>query len=133
MSNVAKDRCIVKLTSNFKRDLRGIEDFLDANEASDGFDALLEELTATAIPNLRLFPAMGRPLLDVPARSVEAVQAVSRLRGRAAPVLEHGSVREYLMTDYVMLYAFMDGEVQLLHIRHHKELSFDFAGHWIGR
>lgn len=131
--NVAKDGCIVRVTANFKRNLRGIEDFLDANEALAGFDALLEELIATVIPNLRLFPAMGRPLLDVPARSVEAVQAASRLRGRATPALEHGSVREYLMADYVMLYACMDGEVKLLSIRHHKKLSFDVAGHWVGR
>lgn len=91
MSNVAKNRRIVKLTSNFKRNLSGIEQFLDANEALVGFDALLEELSTTVIPNLRLFPAMGRPLLEAPAHKQQGHLSVPLLinRSGASPALRY--------------------------------------------
>ena len=45
-------------------------------------------------------------------------------------------MREYVMTDYVVLYAVLDetadrpSVVHLLSIKHHKQLSFDFERLW---
>ena len=40
-------------------------------------------------------------------------------------------MREYVLKDYLLLYALIDGAtVYLLSIRHHRQLSFDFEGHW---
>jgi len=40
-------------------------------------------------------------------------------------------LREYVLKDYLLLYALIDGAtIILLSIRHHRQLSFDFEGHW---
>jgi hypothetical protein len=43
-----------------------------------------------------------------------------------------GALREYLHGDYLILYVAMEAEaaVYLLSIRHHRQLSFDFARLW---
>lgn len=50
----------------------------------------------------------------------------------ALPAGTAGALREYLHGDDVMLYAAMDtnAAVCLLSIRHHRQLSFDFARLW---
>jgi mRNA-degrading endonuclease RelE of RelBE toxin-antitoxin system len=42
------------------------------------------------------------------------------------------ALREYLHGDYLMLYTVLDATatVYLLSIRHHRQLSIDFAGLW---
>jgi hypothetical protein len=42
------------------------------------------------------------------------------------------ALREYLHGDYLMLYTAIDATatVYLLSIRHHRQLSIDFAGLW---
>jgi hypothetical protein len=39
-------------------------------------------------------------------------------------------LREYVLKDYVLLYALIGKAIYLLAIRHHRQLSFDFEGHW---
>lgn len=39
------------------------------------------------------------------------------------------SLREYVMTDYLVLYLQVEATVYLLSIKHHRQLSFDFEGH----
>ncbi|WP_286863761.1 MULTISPECIES: hypothetical protein [unclassified Herbaspirillum] len=46
----------VEVTTYFLRGLAQIEDFLDANKATDAYDQLLVELIETVIPNLESFP-----------------------------------------------------------------------------
>ena len=48
------------------------------------------------------------------------------------PVGAANALREYLHGDYLMLYTVIDETetVYLLSIRHHRQLSFDFAGLW---
>ena len=53
----------VKLTTNFERNLEEIEAFLVEAGAPHAFDALLDELTDTVVPNLESFPGMGRLFL----------------------------------------------------------------------
>jgi len=124
---VAKDPYRVELTASFLQRLDAIEAFLTEPDAASAFDALLAELRATVIPNLARFPRMGRRYLDNPPRSAEALTQLATL-----PAGTVGALREYLHGDYLMLYAAVDSSatVYLLSIRHHRQLSFDFARLW---
>lgn len=119
--------CTVKLTPNFERNLDEVEIHL---RERDAFDALLEELTDFVVPNLERFPGMGRSFLAHPSRSVETTQAAAQLSVEMARAAADGEVREYLMKHYLLLYAFVEGTVYLLSLRHHQQLSFDLAQHW---
>lgn len=91
----------VKLTGNFERNLEALEAFLVEAEAPHAYDALLEELTDTVIPNLEIFPGMGRLLLDRAARSVEVTKAMARLTQQLHALAKDGELREYVMAHYL--------------------------------
>ena len=117
----------VELTASFLERLDATLAFLTEADAAFAFDDLLAELRATVIPNLARFPRIGRRYLDNPPQSAEALAQLAALKPGAA-----GALREYLHGDYLLLYAAMDAEatVYLLSIRHHRQLSFDFARLW---
>jgi plasmid stabilization system protein ParE len=121
----------VELTASFLGRLESIEAFLVEADAGFAFDDLLAEIRATVIPNLRRFPRMGRRYLANPPQSAEALALLA-----AMPAGAPHALREYLHGDYLMLYLVEDespkteGTVVLLTIRHHRELSFDFARLW---
>ena len=119
----------VKLTASFLERLDAIEAFLLEADAGFAFDKLLAELRATVIPNLRRFPRIGRCYLANPPQSTEALAQLAAL-----PTGAPDALREYLHGDYLILYAAMpaDATVYLLSIRHHRQLSFDFARLWPG-
>jgi plasmid stabilization system protein ParE len=94
------------------------------------FDALLDELTATVVPNLARFPGMGRPFFERPTRSVEVSNAMERLQSQLKHIAKGGEIREYVMSHYLVLYARFDTTIYLLAIRHHRQLSFDFQAQW---
>ncbi|WP_367345685.1 type II toxin-antitoxin system RelE/ParE family toxin [Stenotrophomonas bentonitica] len=125
------DLLVVKLTGNFERNLEEIGSYLHDNDAPGAFDALVDELMDTVIPNLERFPRMGRSLLARPALSVETSQASNRLRNRLENLAPSGEVREYVLSSYLILYAIIEGMVYLTSIRHHRQLSFDLARHWM--
>jgi len=120
----------VKLAANFERNLEEVEAFLLDADIPQVFDALLDELTETVVPNLERFPGMGRLFLDRPARSVEVANGNARLKEHMAAVANDGELREYVMTNYLLLYARIKGTVYLLSIRHQRQLSFDFQALW---
>ena len=120
----------VKLTANFEHNLDEIETFLREAEAPFAYDALLDDLSDTVIPNLERFPGIGSSFLARPTRSVETINGVARLRAQLDAITEGGEVFEYVMTRYLLLYAQIEGTIYLLSIRHHRQLSFDLAGHW---
>jgi plasmid stabilization system protein ParE len=124
---VAEDLYRVELTASFLERLDAIEVFLTEADAAFAFDDLLAELRATVFPNLARFPRIGRRYLDNPPQSAEALAQLAALSAGAASAL-----REYLHGDYLMLYTAMDANatVYLLSIRHHRQLSFDFAKLW---
>jgi len=126
---VAERRVRVELTANFLECLDAIKAFLLEADAGPAFDALLAELRATVIPNLSRFPRIGRRYLDNPPQSAEALAQLAALPPGAAQAL-----REYLHGDYLMLYTASesDATVYLLSVRHHRQLSFDFARLWPG-
>ena len=121
----------VKFTANFERNLKDIESFLTEAEAAQAFDGLLDELLETVIPNLERFPEMGRPFLARQPRSVETANALATLRAKLSALTQDAdALREYLMKDHLLLYALIGGAIYLLAIRHQRQLSFDFEGHW---
>lgn len=118
---------VVKVTANFERNLDEIARFLAETDAAQAFDDLL----ATVIPNLERFPEIGRPFLRRQVRSVEVTHAVAALTGKpAALTSEPDALREYVLKHDLLLYAVIGGTIYLLAIRHQRQLSVDFAGHW---
>jgi hypothetical protein len=123
----------VELTASFLERLDTIEAFLVEADAGFAFDELLAELRAKVIPNLQRFPRIGRRYLANPPHSAEALAQLAALPAGAPDAL-----REYLHGDYLMLYTVVDASpganacVYLLSIRHHRQLSFDFARLWRG-
>lgn len=121
----------VELTASFLERLDAIEAFLVEAEAGFAFDELLADIRATVIPNLRRFPRIGRRYLANPPQSAEALAQLAALPAGAPDAL-----REYLHGDYLLLYSVVDAPEQaqatvyLLSIRHHRQLSFDFARLW---
>jgi plasmid stabilization system protein ParE len=128
---VAEQLYRVELTASFLERLESIEAFLVEADAGFAFDDLLAEIRATVIPNLRRFPRMGRRYLANPPQSAEALALLA-----AMPAGAPDALREYLHGDYLMLYLVEDASpkteatVVLLTIRHHRQLSFDFARLW---
>lgn len=128
---MAEDLYQVELTASFLEQLDAIEAFLTEADATFAFDALLAELRATVIPNLARFPRIGRRYLDHPPpmgpSSAEALAQLAML-----PAGAPGALREYRHGDYLMLYTAMDAKATVypLSIRHHRQLSFDFARLW---
>lgn len=121
----------VRLTANFERNLTDIERFLTEAEVPQAYDALLDELLDTVIPNLERFPDMGRPFMLRQVRSVEATNALALLRAKLATLTaDMDSLREYVLSNYLVLYAQIEGKIYLLSIRHQRQLSFDFEAHW---
>lgn len=124
-------KLVVKLAANFERNLEDIETFLSEAEAPQAFDALLDELLGTVIPNLERFPDMGRQFLSRAPRSVETVNALDALSAKLSALTpEPAALREYILADYLLLYVQVGGSINLLAIRHHRQLSFDFESHW---
>lgn len=126
---MAEELYRVELTASFLERLDAIDAFLTEADAAFAFDDLLAELRATVIPNLARFPRIGRRYLENLPQSAEALAQLAALPAGAASAL-----REYLHGDYLMLYTAMDANatVYLLSIRHHRQLSFDFARLWPG-
>ncbi|MFA7269426.1 MAG: type II toxin-antitoxin system RelE/ParE family toxin [Sterolibacterium sp.] len=126
-------KLVVKLTANFERNLADIERFLIEAETSRTYDALLDELLGTVIPNLDRFPCMGRPFFSRVAHSVETTNALEMLRAQLSKLTpDPEGLREYIMDNYLVLYAQISGNIHLLAIKHHRQLSFDFPSQWRG-
>lgn len=122
---------VVKLTANFERNLADIERFLTEVDAPQAYDGLLDELLDTLIPNLERFPGIGRPFLNRAVGSVEAANALTALSAKLETLIaQPDGLREYVMDSYLVLYALIDGNIHLLSIKHHRQLSFDFEAHW---
>lgn len=115
----------VELTASFLERLESIEAFLTEADAGFAYDDLLVGLRGIVVPNLARFPRIGKRYLDQPPQSTEALAQFALLpRGTA------DSLRVYLHGDYLILYTLAESVVYLLSIRHHRQLSFDFARVW---
>ncbi len=122
---------VVRLSANFERNLADLERFLTEAGAPQAYDALLDELLDTVLPNLERFPGMGRAFLAGAAGSVETTNASAALRAKLLTLTpDPDALREYILADYLVLYAQIGGTLYLLAIKHQRQLSFDFESHW---
>lgn len=123
----------IKLTANFERNLADIEHFLAEAKAPQAFDTLIDELLDTVLPNLERFPELGGPFFNRAVGSAEAANANAELQAKLAALAGSSlnSLREYVMKSHVVLYLQFEDTLYLLSIKHQKQLSFDFEGHWV--
>jgi hypothetical protein len=124
---VKRSAAAVKVTANFERNLASIRDFLIVAEAAPAFDALVESLNDRVIPAMERFPDIGADFAARAPLSREGQFLFDRLVALAGPDAE---VRQWIEGDYVILYLVRGGSIFLLSIKHHRQLSFDFGGHW---
>jgi plasmid stabilization system protein ParE len=123
---MASRKRAVKLTANFEANLAAIEAFWIEANAPQAYRALLDDLLETVVPSLLHYPRMGRSFLGRQTCSIESRAAAKRLRAR----IGRGEIGEYLAGDYLVLYALIGNDFHLLSIKHHRQLSFDFASLW---
>jgi ParE toxin of type II toxin-antitoxin system, parDE len=124
---VTARRVVVKITANFERNLVRIRDFLSEAGAQPAFAALVEHLEARVIPAIERFPDIGADFTAKAPLSREGQVLFERLVALAGP---NAGVRQLVEGDYIILYAVRGNSLFLLSIKHHRQLSFDFAGHW---
>lgn len=121
----------VQYARNFASNLESIEAFWLDNDFAQGYERLLDALSDVVVPNLQRHPRMGRRFLKRAVESVEAKRLLERIGLRLSALRPDAEVREYVMDEYLVLYLVSDGDpgdggvVQLLAIKHHKQLGFD--------
>ena len=120
-------RVAVRFTRNFERNLDEIEAFLTQAEVPDAFDRLLEELSEQVIPMLERHPDIGRDYLARSADSIEAQLKREVVIELLNALGDSGSIREYVLTHYLILYARLPETIHLLAIRHQRQLAFDLG------
>lgn len=122
---MAEQHLQVRVTDSYLECLASIGQHLA--DQGEVFRDLLEELRSVVIPNLLRFPSLGRPYLDHPPQSAEAMVQLAAMPPGVASAL-----REYSFGEYLVLYEAPRDvpQLTLLSIRHHGQLSFDFAGLW---
>jgi hypothetical protein len=124
-------------TANFVANLQSIEAFWTENKFAQGYDRLLDALIDTVVPNLERHPRIGRPFMGRQPDSIEAEKQYARLQTKMAAHAQPADMREYLMADYLVLYALLDAthdrpaKIYLISIKHCKQLSFDFERLWV--
>jgi len=109
-----KQPAAAEFTANFEANLAAIEVFLTESQFSQGYAHLLDELGEVVVPNIERFPAMGRPFFAHAAQSVEALAVADRLCIRLARLAEYAELRDFVMHDYVVLYALVRDSAYLL-------------------
>lgn len=124
----------VRVTAHFEASLARIESFCIERDAPDVFTHLVQDLRTNVVTVLEEHPRIGRCFLARSPKSAEARSRINALAQRLGSI----DVREYLAGDYLILYALHESTqrgtavlvVDLLSIRHHRELSFDFPNYW---
>ena len=118
----------IRATANFEANLDSIDAYWDACQFPAGYGQLLTELANTALVHLQNHPRMGRNFMNRQSQSVEALARAQKLDALLSTVgtnTEVMEIREYVMTDYLLLYALAVKFIHLLALKHHKQLSFD--------
>jgi hypothetical protein len=114
---------VVRVTDNFLENLRSIETFCKTHDVQPAFSSLLDTVFESLLPNLEQFPEMGRLFFERLPQSVEGLRLQKQLRTR----YKSYAVREYLLKQHIVLYAFRGEVVYLLAIKDFRQLSYDFA------
>ncbi len=117
----------VRVAANFGRCLDELQAFETERGSPEAFERLLDELFDSLVPMLERFPKIGPDLLAREPGSSQGAVLRIRLAGR---VSSGATVRQLMSRDHVIVYLESPGDVTLLAIRHHRQLSFDLGGFW---
>lgn len=115
----------VEAAPNFLANLDAAHQFFQLQDA-DSADARLTKLKADLremIAILAWSPASGRPARYLSAKSAQATlkaNAVQQLAEQAGLP----SLREYVVGQFIALYAHSDTDVVLLALKHHRQLMY---------
>lgn len=78
------------------------------------------------LPNpLAMFPRIGRDFLVRNPETPEVLAAWGKARELVGDDIE---LREYILGDYLALYAIHGAALHLMTLRHHRQSGFDFDG-----
>ncbi|NMM12901.1 MAG: type II toxin-antitoxin system RelE/ParE family toxin [Rhodoferax sp.] len=117
----------IRYTNNLTANLQGIEAFWDECQFPNGFDRLVNELSEPVIANLKRHPRLGRNFLQRQTKSIETQARLQKLDALLSTLntdIKAAEIREYVMTDYLLLYALVSDVIYLLAIKRQKQLSF---------
>ena len=117
----------IRFSADFLARLDDIERYWLDRNFSKGFDFLLEELSGRVLPVLERHPHVGRRFMARLPASVQAQALHDALLARLAAQGPDADLREYVMDDYLILYLVAGQRMELLSIRHHKQLAFDLS------
>ena len=118
----------IRETANYAANLDDIETYWDDCDFPESNEKMLKELATTTLANLQNHPRMGRNFLQRQATSIRAKTRAQKLQTLLRTLntdTENAEIREYVMTDYLLLYALTGDTIYLLAIKHHKQLAFD--------
>jgi plasmid stabilization system protein ParE len=93
-------RGAVRISRNFEHNLETIRRYVEEHAGAHAFEALLDTLFDTVIPNLESSPAIGYDFLARKPLSVEGRAKVKALRAKLG---EGVTIREYIAGDYLRL------------------------------
>ena len=115
----------VRATHNFMANLDEVGEFLlEVNpEDAPRLFALLKLELDELVTLLEAHPAIGRPARFEGAHSIQGHTRATAVRDLAQH-LSIRNLREYVLKDYVILYACTEDEVILLAVKHHRQLRY---------
>ena len=111
----------VRFTAQFGRTLDAALDFLVENDAQAAAARLRESVLLRLPELLRLHPRMGRDFMLRVPRSIEAEATYAQVATLLGTTTE---LREYILGDYLVLYAIEGSIVYLIAIRHHRQSAW---------
>ena len=115
----------IEAAPNFLANLDAAQHFFQAQDAAsaDVRSAKLKADLREMVTVLAWSPASGRP-----ARFLSAKSAQARLRANAVQQLAEQAglphLREYVVSDHIILYAHSDTDVVLLALKHQRQLVY---------
>lgn len=117
----------IEIAESFSHSLDDVEEFLllqDPESALRRFERFQTELFAF-IERIRAYPRIGRPFnLALYDESNESLRDLNRV---VAALVAAGmtEAREYVLHEYVLLYAHSDVRAVLISVKHQRELGYD--------
>ena len=115
----------IRAAQNFLANLDAISELLletRPEDAAASFQALQRDIDEL-LSLLELHPAIGRPARFLNSRSVQARERAGRVL-RLAGSLQIAELREYVLREYIVLYAASNADVVLLAIKHQRQLRY---------
>jgi hypothetical protein len=113
----------VVVTQQFKNNLDRISSWFDERGSAATVDELLRDLDERVTPLLRVTPRVGRPFREATSLSPESQFVLERLMAR----LGGSELRQWVRTDFVLLYLVTPRTVFLVAARHQRQENFSLG------